>query len=187
MIAQEPSYQHLISAIEKGNERAFGMLYDLFSGDLSRYILSKVVSTEVAQDILHDLFLSLWKNRERIQKIHSLPSYLYSSCRYLIIAHFRNHMREVSKDYNLEELDVLDNSVPLEDRLHFRYIIDMVENEIENLPEKCRLIFKLSRHDFLSNKEIAERLQISESTVEKHINKALKRLREISKGYTWVL
>jgi len=96
-------------------------------------------------------------------------------------------MREVSKDYNLEELDVLDISVPLEDRLHFRYIIDMVENEIENLPEKCRLIFKLSRHDFLSNKEIAERLQISESTVEKHINKALKRLREISKGYTWVL
>ena len=187
MIAQETSYHHLIAAIEQGNERAFAMLYDLFSGDLSRYILSKVASIEVAQDILHDLFLSLWKNRDRIHEIQSLPSYLYSSCRYLIIAHYRNNMKEISRDYNLEELDILDSSVPLEDRLHFRFIIDMVESEIENLPEKCRIIFKLSRHDFLSNKEIAEKLQISESTVEKHIHKALKRLREVSKGYTWIL
>ena len=181
---QNESYRQLIQAIKEGNEQAFVMLYDLYSKDLSNYILSKVSQIDLAQDILHDLFLSVWKNRKQLTEIKSIPAYLYSSCRYLIMAYYRKRAAQNLVNFNIEEIDILDNSVSLEDRLHYRFIIDMLENEIENLPQKCQEVFKLSRYEYLSNKEIADRLQIAESTVEKHINKALKRLRTLSKAYT---
>lgn len=173
-------YQFLLKEIAKGNERAFSDLYDLFSEPLTKHILTKIANIEVAEDILHDLFLSLWRNRVNMIEIESLPAYLYSSCRYLIIAHYRKELKN-QNPLDLEGLDVLDDSISLEDRLHYRYVIDMVTNEIENLPDKCRQVFKLSRNEYLSNKEIALELGISESTVEKHINKAISRLREVSK------
>ncbi|WFB62402.1 sigma-70 family RNA polymerase sigma factor [Sphingobacterium sp. WM] len=178
------AYSQLLIAIEQGNERAFVMLYDMFSKDLSHYILSKVSDADLAQDILHDLFLSVWKNKDRLAEIKSLPAYLYSSCRYLIMANYRKKILKEVPAYNLDQLDVLDESVPLEDRLHYRYIIDLVEEEIERLPEKCQAVFKLSRYEYLSNKEIAERMNIAESTVEKHINKAISRLKVLTKNYT---
>lgn len=175
-------FRLLLERIVKGDERAFSSLYDLFSEDLTRHILSKIKDAQVAEDILHDLFLSLWRNRHNMLEIESLPAYLYSSCRYLIIAYYREEMKR-SNPMELEDLDLLDETVPLEERLHYRYIIDIVSNEIENLPDKCREVFKLSRTEYLSNKEIAQRLDISESTVEKHIIKAIKRLRDVTKKF----
>lgn len=173
-------FRPLLKRISEGDERAFTELYDLFSADLTRHILSKVADEQVAEDILHDLFVSLWNNREHLLEIEFLPAYLYSSCRYLILAHYRKEIKR-NNCIELDELDILDETVPLEDRLHYRYIIDIVNTEIENLPDKCREIFKMSRNNYLSNKEIAEQMDISVSTVEKHINKAIRRLREVTK------
>lgn len=175
-------FRPLLERIVKGDERAFSELYDLFSTDLTRHILSKISDEQVAEDILHDLFLSLWRNRHTMLEIESLPAYLYSSCRYLILAHYRQELKRANP-VDVEELDLLDETVSLEERLHYRYIIDIVSNEIENLPDKCREIFKLSRSEYLTNREIAERMDISESTVEKHINKAIRRLRDITKKF----
>ena len=169
-------YEELLPLIREGNQKAFPMLYDLFSGDLIVFIAKKISSPEIAEDILHDLFISVWKNRNRIDQIESLPAYLFSSCRYLILAQYRKEMKmNISQD--LEELELQDETIGIEDRLYYRYIIDIVAKEIDNLPEKCKLVFKLSRDYYLSNREIAQKLDISESTVEKHINKAIKQLR----------
>lgn len=175
-------FRLLLERIAKGEERAFSDLYDLFAADLNRHILSKVSDIVIAEDILHDLFLSLWKNRHNMLNVISLPAYLYSSCRYLILAHYKKSLQHHSL-IDIDELDVLDENVSIEERMHYRYVIDIVNNEIENLPEKCREVFKLSRDEFLSNKEIATRLDISESTVEKHINKAIRRLRGATKYF----
>ena len=172
--------QKLLALVAEGNEIAFSELYEIFSADLIRHTLAKVSTIQIAEDIVHDLFLALWRNRSNLTGIVSLPAYLYSSCRYLILAHYRQELKRMNS-VDIEELDVLDESVPLEDRLHYRYLIDMVSNEVENLPEKCKQVFKLSRDQYLNNKEIAHQLNISESTVEKHINKAISRLRKITK------
>lgn len=134
-------FRPLLERIVKGDERAFSLLYDLFSADLTRHILSKVSDYQVSEDILHGLFLSLWRNRHSMLEITSLPAYLYSSCRYLILAHYRQELKRANP-VDLEELDLLDDTMPLEDRLHYRYVIDMVTNEIENLPEKYRAVFE---------------------------------------------
>ena len=172
-------YRALLPLIRQGDHRAFAVLYDLFTPDLIAFIAKKVTSSEVAEDILHDLFMSVWKNREMIEEIESLPAYLFSSCRYLILAYYRKEMKR-KIDQNFEEIEFEDQSAPIEDRLYYRYIIDIVAKEVENLPEKCREVFKLSRDYYLSNKEIARNLGISESTVEKHINKAIRHLRAVT-------
>ncbi|WP_140936709.1 RNA polymerase sigma factor [Sphingobacterium lumbrici] len=175
-------YYHLLADIAEDNQKSFSMLYDLFCPSLIRHVLSKVSEISVAEDIVHDLFLSLWKNRKNLLAIESLPAYLFSSCRYLILAYYRK--RAVQEQYvDLLDYEFADSSLPLEDRLYYRYILDIVENGIENLPEKCKEIFKLSRNSFLTNRQIAEKLAISESTVENQINKAIKRLRVITKKY----
>ncbi|MFZ4262508.1 RNA polymerase sigma factor [Sphingobacterium sp. HJSM2_6] len=180
-------YKDILLDVSSGNEKAFALLYDLFAEDLSKHILAKVGDMLTAEDILHDLFLSLWKNRKKLPEIKSLPAYLYSSCRYLILSYYRNKDKLSMSNLDIQNLDILNEDIPLEERMHYRYIIDIVNQEIENLPEKCREIFKLSRVDYLSNKEIAQRLAISESTIEKHINKAIKRLRLASKNLTIIL
>lgn len=177
------TYHKLLKAVSEGDQSAFSTLYDLFAPQLTQHILSKISHAEVAEDLLHDLFLSLWKNRSHLADIESLPAYLYSSCRYLILAYYRKR-QELHASEDSEELDLLDEDVPLEDRLHYRYLIDIVDREIDNLPEKCKEVFKLSRYEYLSNREIAERLAISESTVEKHINKAIGRLRSKTRYLT---
>lgn len=183
---EQADFQVLLERVAKNDQAAFSALYDLFAAELIKHILSKIGDKEVAEDILHDLFLSLWKNRARINQIQSLPAYLYSSCRYLILNYFRQQIQKGIKT-DIENLDLLDNTIPIEERMHYRYVIDIVDNEIENLPEKCRQIFKLSRKDYLSNKEIAQQLNIAESTVEKHINKAISRLRSVTKNFLHIL
>ncbi|MDF2479205.1 MAG: polymerase sigma-70 factor [Sphingobacterium sp.] len=169
-------YQELLPLIQQGDQRAFSVLYDLFAPDLTSFIGKKISSREAAEDILHDLFISVWKNRALIQEIESLPAYLFSSCRYLVLAHYRKEMK-MHITQGVEHLEFEDQSIPIEDRLYYRYVIDIVAKEVENLPQKCQEVFKLSREYYMSNKEIAQKLGISESTVEKHINKAIRHLR----------
>jgi len=177
------SYTGLLADIAKGNQTAFSKLYDLFYPALIQHVVAKINDETIAQDILHDLFLSLWKTRERIQEIQSLPAYLYASCRYLIIDQLKKAALH-SKHEEIESLEIDSREEPLEERLYYRYLLDQVNQEIENLPEKCRAIFKMSRQDYMSNKEIAEYLQISESTVENQIRKALQRIKVVTKDFS---
>jgi RNA polymerase sigma-70 factor (ECF subfamily) len=124
----------------------------------------------------------MWRSRSKIQEIESLSAYLYTSCRYLIFNYFRKSSVWNAHE-NLADVDIQYEETPLDERLYYRYLLDMVNKEIENLPEKCREVFKLSRDEFKSNKEIAEYMGISESTVENQINKALKRLKSVSKDF----
>lgn len=172
----------LFFLFKKGDERSFSQIYDMYSGELLRFLLKKVDDEFVAEDILHDLFLSLWKNRENLESIESLPSYLYSSCRYQVFAYYRRQIKK-GDEVDFNSIDILDNEVSVEERMHYKYLKDLVDIEVENLPEKCKIVFKMSRGEYMSTKEIAYALDISESTVEKHINKAISRIRLRTKKY----
>lgn len=177
------SFTNLLADIASGNQAAFSKLYDLFYPALLQHVITKINDETAAQDILHDLFLSLWKSRERLGQIQSLPAYLYASCRYLIIDHLKKAAL-TNKYEEIESLEIDSKEEPLEDRLYYRYLLDKVNQEVDNLPEKCRAIFKMSREDYMSNKEIAEYLQISESTVENQIRKALQRIKVVTKDFS---
>ncbi|PAW92334.1 RNA polymerase sigma-70 factor [Mucilaginibacter sp. MD40] len=173
------AYERLLPLIAAGDQHAFSELYEIFYPTLLRHVIQKVNSLSAAEDILHDLFLSIWKTRERITEIDSLPAYLFTSCRYLIISSIKKKQLEFVHEENYDEHPDTERSI--EEKLYYRYLLDIVNEEIERLPEKCKEVFKLSRIECKTNKEIALHLHISESTVENQINKALKRLKFITK------
>lgn len=177
---ENQDYTQVLQQIAHGDKIAFSKLYDLFWSDMLNHLLTKVNDIQVAEDIIHDIFISLWKKKELIIEIESVPAYLFSAARYKVFTYYRK--KQLENNENLADLnhDIVDSSQPIEDRLYYRYMLDIVDKEIENLPEKCKEVFKLSRFSYLSNKEIALRLAISESTVENHINKAIRKLRYAS-------
>ena len=181
-VIENQEYRNLLEQIAKGDTTSFAKLYDIFWPGLLQHISTKITNVQVAEDIVHDLFISLWNRRTTILDIESIPAYLYSACRYMILSYYRKNALTNHSGYELEE-EIADREQPLEERLYYRYLLDMLDIEIEKLPEKCRQIFKLSRYSYLTNREISEKLSISESTVENHINKAIRRLRAVSKKH----
>ncbi len=181
-IFDQHKYTPLVARLSKGDHQAFEELYALFYPELVAHVLSKVNDDAVAQDILHDLFYSLWKNHKRVDQIKSLPAYLFTSCRYLVMAHFQRAYF-IDKRQAVENFQFQASNESIEDQLFNRHLLDVIAKEVENLPEKCRQIFKMSREDYKTNKEIALALNISESTVENQINKAIKRIKSATKNY----
>lgn len=170
----------LLQKIAGGDKKAFSEVYERFHRPLLRHVVSKVGNLSAAEDILHDLFFSLWNGRGRLVNIDSLPAYLYTSCRYLVFQYIKkNSAHESNIEWVAENIG--NNEQSIEERLYYRYLLDIINLEIEDLPEKCKQVFKMSREELMTNKEIASALHISESTVENQINKAIKRIRMVTK------
>jgi len=167
--------------IAEGDRTAFDALYNHFWKQIYQYVYLKTKNTEATEDILHDLFLSIWKNRSRLQEIDNIESYLKTGARYLTYSHFNKNSTQSLVE--IDKVDLIIDDAPIEDRLHYRYLLDLIQEEIQNLPDRCRIIFNESRVNHKSINQIALEYGLSKSTVENQINKALKRLRLITKDF----
>lgn len=130
----------------------------------------------LAEDIVQELFISLWNRRESLQIRTSLQTYLFTSNRYQIIKAVRSRVQNSSLFQNLEERIL--TSSDSDALLYSKELRDRVTKIVSQLPEKCREIFLLSREQQLSNTEIARKLNISVKTVENQITIALRKIRE---------
>lgn len=164
----------LIDRLAAGDQRAFAQFYDHYWQLIYNSVYRKVQQVEATEDIVHDLFLSIWKNRSRVHEVLNMSAYLMSGARYLT---FKYLDKEKDQNFAIDHLEEVAQEAPLEDRLHYRYILDLIHEEVENLPERCKLIFKESRFHHKTIEEIAMEYGLSKSTVENQINKALKRIR----------
>ncbi len=157
-------------------EQLFKNNYPLVCSVINQYVGDKSKVEDIAQEI----FMDLWIKRDQISIHTSVPAYL----RRMAATRALNHIRDTKK-YNWDDLDTL-NDTPSRSSFMSPEVIQRLEEEelqksleiaIEMLPEKCRIIFMLSRFDELSYAEIAQNLSISVKTVENQIGKALKYLR----------
>ena len=112
--------------------------------------------------------------RESLEISSSLSSYLHAATRYQV---FRYVRKSSATQYLFEDLDQRLASSSADRELHFKELKNRVNQIVESLPDQCRLIYKMSREENLSHKEIADRLHISTKTVENQITIALRRLR----------
>ena len=167
---------YLLQSIADGNQAAFSELYNTYWAKIFKRIYAKVNDQEAAEDISHDLFLSIWKNRQRVTDILNIEAYLTSGARYLTYAYL-NKKSQQANQVELENIDLFTDETSIEDILHYRYLLDLIQEEIENLPTKCKLIFKESRENHKTIAQIAAEFNISTSTVENQINKALKKIK----------
>lgn len=170
----------LKSIVETDDEFAFAELYNRYFRLLFNYVYSKVNDQFAAQEIIQELFVTVWQQRHR-SAIQCCRSYLFASAKNLIISHYR---KEFTRQYHYNQWEIqTDDSTALTDQqiltadLQHRY-----EQGLHLLPPKCKEVFVLSRKGH-SNREIALQLAISEKTVEQHITKALRLLKEYLKEH----
>lgn len=170
------SDSELFVLLKKGDSTAYAEIYDRYSLMLLNHAYNKTRDREEAKDIVQEVFASLWAGRETLMLAKSLPAYLFTCVRNTFLNQI--HRKNIQEKY-LQSISTFatQNQVVTDHRVRQRMFEGIIEREINNLPPKTGEVFRLSRHGYLSHKEIAERLGISEQTVSKHITNALKVLR----------
>lgn len=172
----EPSDKELLVAISAGDEQAFDVLFDRHWKALFGFVYSLTRDESHTKDILQDVFLYVWKNRELLYAEQSFLPYLNAVARNNVLMAFR---RDKVRVQGTEVL--LGRSVRMEqadDRLLLREVQQSVDEELEKMPFNMRACFRLSRFEDKSVREIAAELNLSEQTVRNNISEALSRLRK---------
>ncbi len=164
----------LIKLLLVGDGGAFEEIYRRYFNKLLRTAQFKIQSKEIAEELLQDLFISLWEKRDKIV-IDNLEAYLSTSLKYLIINHIR---RQILQDRFIEyAANKNEPAETVDESIAFNELSVAIEKSIEKLPEKTRQIFTLNRLEYKSVKEISEQLSLPERTVEYHITQGLRTLR----------
>lgn len=166
----------LMDLLRSGDRLAFSEIYNRYWKKLFAIGSNKIGQFEEAEEIVQDIFISLWDRREEIVITSSLSAYLAVSVKYRVIKILaKRYQHSKYEEHSLAVLPFSTNST--EDWLEFLELKSRLEVLVAKLPEKCRLVYKASREQGYSQKQIAEEFGISEKTVEAHIGKALKSLR----------
>ncbi len=168
--------QELLRRLKKSKKKAFKELYNIYWESLFISAYNILKNKEVCEEIIQNVFISIWKNRTQLQIKTSLKSYLYTSVRYQVFYQIKKNKerKHVTFFDNLEKR--LEYNSP-EVKMIYKDLIKQINSIVNNLPEKCQKVYRLSREEQLSHKEISKRLNISIKTVQNHITKALQILR----------
>lgn len=158
--------------LKKGSETAFISIYEKYWSKLYVIAYNRLNSKQAAEDVVQEVMTSLWERKDELT-VNNLDAWLSAATRYSVF-------RQLAKYGSQKIVSIVPASQPgmtYEQPFDFGFLKTMLQEEIHQLPEKCRLVFEYSRNHGLSNKEIAGELEISEKAVEKHITKAIAKLR----------
>jgi RNA polymerase sigma-70 factor (ECF subfamily) len=165
----------LVSLLKKGDEKAFTELYERFWEALFYKAGKKLKDLAEAENIVQDIFLDLWKRREVLEITGELSHYLALALKYRVINYQSKKYYQQSYSNHLS-LQHSEADKTTEECLAYSELNRKMAALVARLPEKCRLVFQLREEGF-SQKEIADRMGVTENTVETHIGRALKALR----------
>lgn len=164
----------LFSLLKNDDEKAFTELYERYWKKLLVSANLLLDSREDAEELVHDIFVTLWTKRGQLQILHSFHTYIAAMVRYGCFRILAGRRRLRTKE-TAEGLEMADPST--QQWLEFEDLRGELEKAVGRLPEKCRLIFRLSREQDLSDKEIARRLDLSVNTVRTQMHRALQKLK----------
>ncbi len=168
--------KELIMLLSVSDMRAFTEVYNRYWKKLFSIAANKIQDLDDAEEIVQDIFVTLWKRRDKLTIIDTLSSYLAVSVKYRVIKLFdKRSNQQKYASYRKDHTTIADHST--EQWLEFEELKDRLMEFVAELPEKCRLVYQLSREAGYSQKMIAGEMGISEKTVEAHLGKALKTLR----------
>ncbi len=158
-------------------KKEFEEIFRTHYGELCSYAFTFTKDLDDAEEVVQDIFVKLWENKKKINIKTSIKSYLYSSIRNRCLNTIKHiEIREKYKEFNKQEIELDENLQ--ENEIEKTEMEQKVRNLIDNMPEKRRRVFIMSRYNGLKYKEIAEELSISIKTVENQMGKAMKFLRK---------
>ncbi len=167
--------EQLIQLIRDYDHReAFDELYSRHWNYLFTATFNNLRDRDDSLDICQSVFLWLWEHRKTLNIKTNIRGYLYSSIKYKIANFIRSG--KIRSSY-FDELQRVDTESFHENELEIKELKNLINQLVNELPEKCKEVFQLSRNENLTHKQIADKLGISEKTVDDHILRAIKKLR----------
>lgn len=173
-----PNDNELFARIQRDDKLAFDLLFRKYYTPLCRFAVKMNGSEALAEEAVQEVFIYLWEQRKHLTVSKSIVSYLFQSIKHKVYEHFRKIQTRVKYEEEFATAN-LEFEESEEKQLDDYEISCLVWNAVNNLPDKCREIFQLSRDEGLTYNEIAEHLDISPKTVENQMGIAFKKLREI--------
>jgi RNA polymerase sigma-70 factor (family 1) len=168
--------KEFISSLKRGDSKGYQFLVTSYHQKLCVYANSLTNDPHLAEDIVQNVFMSIWKNRNKLKEEFVIKSYLYKSVYNEFIDQYRKNKKVLVLDKKY--IDALTYFVEEEDEKSLEKLIYIVKKEIDKLPPKCKQTFLLSKEEGLTNLEISQYLNISIKSVEAHITKAFSVLRK---------
>lgn len=174
--------ENILIRLKNGDELAYKYLYDQYYSKLCRVATFYVKDTFISENLVGDIFFAIWENREKLDIIESLNSYLFTSIRnrcfnYLKQSYVQREVsfarvQETQLIYSMHSENDLPVGILIEKELE-----DKIELSINQLPIQTKKVFQLKRREELSYEEISTQLNISVNTVKYHMKSALQTLR----------
>jgi len=165
----------LVATLKNSDKIAFAEIYNRYWDKLFSIAGHKLDQLEDAEEVVQNIFISLWNRRETLNITSTLNSYHAVSVKYRVIKVLEKQYHQRKYADSLGQQQRLDDST--REWLEFTELKAQLEQLVKGLPDKCQLVYRMSREDGFSQKEIAGKLDISEKTVEAHLGKALKTIR----------
>ncbi len=177
--------KEIMMAIRKGDEKAFKTLFYEHYDQLYRNAYRYVEDAQVAEEMVQDAFVNFWENRRQTILTAGIKSYLFVSVRNLSLNYLKSrYARQKSLTVDASELQLEEMG---NNHLDVRELEHLLAAAVRKLPEKCRIIFNLSRNHGMTYQEIADELNVSKETVKSQIKIALKKLQVALKEHWHLL
>lgn len=167
----------LVTLLRVGNADAYSEIYNRYYQLMFVFAFKKLRDDELAKDFVQELFTKLWVKREIISEDGNLSQYLYISLRSKILDFFDHQKVQGKFAKYLTDYTPQYNTAYADDLIREKQLASYIEKQIQNLPKKMKVVFLMSRTEQLSNREIAEQLNTTESNVSHHISNAVKILK----------
>src|SRR5690625_3733810 len=182
------SDQALIHKMAEDDQAAFEMIFHRYWEKLFSYLYNRLHNKIASEEIVQEVLISIWEKRKTLSIHTSLSSYLYKAAKYRMLNYIRSE--KVRKTYFSDFLETQISLVsdPLGPQLqNVSDLKDLIEKRLQELPPKCREVYRMSREEHIPNQEIADQLRISKKTVENYLTIALKHLRIHLADYIMIL
>jgi RNA polymerase sigma-70 factor (ECF subfamily) len=175
-------HDDLLIKISEGDEKAFKELFEISLQKLVHFAFSIIKLKDVAEDIVDETFIRLWKNRKNAANIKNIKVYLYTAVKNAALNFIsRKATQQITEPFN--DIDILISDEHLPDRqMITAELFNKIYEVVNALPPRCKMIFKLVREDGLKYEEVANILNISKNTVDAQMVIAVKRIREKING-----
>ena len=191
MTVSKQNIKNLLSSVSSDDRGAFERFYNLYYDQVFRFAYYCLGEKEACKEAVSDVFFSIWKSKARLKEIDNIDTYLYITVRNEALRHISrsNSVNKIQMD-QLYSFEPEEEATP-EGMLESREMRELLNLAIDELPEKCRLIFLMIREEGLNTKEVAKILSFQESTVRVQmkiaIEKLIKRLKSDFPDISFVL
>ena len=176
MKVSKQNIMNLLSSVSSDGRGAFERFYNLYYDQVFRFAYYCLGEKEACKEVASDVFFSIWKSKARLKEIDNIDTYLYITVRNEALRHISrsNSVNKIQMD-QLYSFEPEEEATP-EGMLESQEMRELFNLAIDELPEKCRLIFLMIREEGLSTKEVAKILSIQESTVRVQMKIAVEKL-----------